>query len=183
MSVHTEDGPFWDLIEQERHRTWRICRALTRSYDEASDLMSDTILAAHKSFPSLRDEGAFRWFLSTIAVRIQRRKRWRARIFVPMEEASHAAYELTSESSYDLDLLVHSLDQLHPREREALVLFELGDLSIKEIQNIQGGSLSGVKSRMNRGRQKLRVMIASDYPGLAQHDDAVLSPVFRLQEL
>jgi DNA-directed RNA polymerase specialized sigma24 family protein len=98
-----EDGSFWNLIDNERHATWRLCRALTRSYDEASDLMSDTILAAHKSFPSLRDQGAFHWFISTIAVRIQRRKRWRSRLFVPLEDAAEASYEMTAESSYDLD--------------------------------------------------------------------------------
>ncbi len=157
-----EHGSFWDLIEQERHATWRLCRALTRSYDEAYDLMSDTMLAAYKSFPALRDKNAFRWFLSTIAIRIQRRKRWRARLFVSIENASQAAYEMTAESSYDLDQLVAALDRLPNREREAIVLFELSGLSIKEIQHIQGGSVSGVKSRMSRARGKLKHLLASE---------------------
>ncbi len=160
----TEDGPFWELIAGERHETWRLCRALTRSYDEAYDLMIDTVLAAYKSFPSLRDKSAFRWFLSTIGVRIQRRKRWRARLFVSLEEANEASYEMTAESSYDLDLLLASLDRLPLREREAIVLFEISGLSIKEIQHIQGGTISGVKSRMSRARRKLKRLLASDYP-------------------
>ncbi len=159
-----EDGSFWELIEKERHATWRLCRALTRSYDEAHDLMSDTILAGYKSFPSLRDKAAFRWFLSTIAVRIQRRKRWRSRLFVSMDDAAEASYEMSAESSYDLDQLVAALDRLPAREREALVLFELSDLSIKEIQQIQGGTVSGVKSRISRARVKLKQMLASDSP-------------------
>ncbi len=160
-----EDGPFWELIDKERHATWRLCRALTRSYDEAYDLMSDTVLAAYKSYPSLRDKAAFHWFISTIAVRIQRRKRWRTRLFVPLEDAAEAAYEMTSESSYDLDQLVAALDRLPLREREAIVLFELSGLSIKEIQHIQGGSISGVKSRLSRARGKLKRLLTSDYPG------------------
>ena len=159
-----EDGQFWGLIEKERHATWRLCRALTRSYDEAYDLMSDTVLAAYQSFPSLRDKAAFHWFLSTIAVRIQRRKRWRARLFVPIENAAEAAYEMTAESSYDLDQLVAALDRLPLREREAIVLFELSGLSIKEIQQIQGGTISGVKSRMSRARGRLKRLLASDNP-------------------
>lgn len=122
------------------------------------------MLAAHKSFPSLRDKAAFHWFLSTIAVRIQRRKRWRARLFVPLEEAKNSTYEMTAESSHDLDLLLSSLDRLPLREREAIVLFEISGLSIKEIQAIQGGTISGVKSRMSRARRKLRHLVASDYP-------------------
>ena len=163
-----QDGPFWELIDSERHATWRLCRALTRSYDEACDLMSDTVLAAYKSYPSLRDQAAFHWFISTIAVRIQRRKRWRARLFVPIEEASDAAYEMTAESSYDLDQLVTALDRLPLREREAIVLFELSGFSIKEIQRMQGGTVSGVKSRMSRARVRLKQLLASDYPGWSE---------------
>jgi RNA polymerase sigma-70 factor (ECF subfamily) len=157
-----DHGSFWELIEKERHAMWRLCRALTHSYDEAYDLMSDTVLAAYKSFPSLRDKAAFRWFLSTIAVRIQRRRRWRGRLFVSIENASEASYEMTAESSYDLDQLVAALDLLPHREREAIVLFELSGLSIKEIQHIQGGTVSGVKSRMSRARIKLKETLSDD---------------------
>jgi RNA polymerase sigma-70 factor (ECF subfamily) len=189
--TQTEDTVFWELIANERHATWRLCRALTRSYDEAYDLMSDTILAAHKSFPSLRDPGAFHWFISTIAVRIQRRKRWRSRLFVPLEDAAEVSYEMMAESSYDLDQLVTALDRLPTREREALVLFELSGLSIKEIQEIQGGSISGVKSRMSRARRKLRQLIASDNPDWSEsltaahnHTQNYFDPsTIRLQEL
>ncbi|HEY3876931.1 MAG TPA: RNA polymerase sigma factor [Candidatus Kapabacteria bacterium] len=184
MSISDEDARFWELIEQERHRTWRLCRALTRSYDDASDLMSDTVLAAYQSFPSLREPGAFRWFLSTIAVRIQRRKRWRSRIFVSLDEARRIAWESTQESSYDLEVLIRSLEQLPAREREALVLFEISGLSIKEIQGIQGGTISGVKSRMNRARQKLHTMVASDAPSAFRTPPKSLLPThIRLQEL
>jgi RNA polymerase sigma-70 factor (ECF subfamily) len=81
-----------------------------------------------------------------------------------MEDAAEASYEMSAESSYDLDQLVAALDRLPAREREALVLFELSDLSIKEIQHIQGGTVSGVKSRMSRARVKLKQMLASDSP-------------------
>ncbi len=183
-----DNSLFWDLIASERHAMWRLCRALTRSYDEAQDLMSDTILAAHKSFPSLRNTSAFHWFISTIAVRIHRRKRWRARLFVPMEAAAESAYEMTCESSYDLDQLIFALDRLPARERESIVLFELSGLSLKEIQEIQGGTLSGVKSRMSRARAKLKLLLASDYPSLRSISHAESNAFFnpgsiRLQEL
>jgi len=38
---------------------------------------------------------------------------------------------------------------------EALILYHISDLSMGEIQKIQGGSLSGVKLRLKRGREKL----------------------------
>jgi DNA-directed RNA polymerase specialized sigma24 family protein len=39
------------------------------------------------------------------------------------------------------------------------VLFELSGFSIEEIREIQGGSISGVKTRLVRGREALRSML------------------------
>jgi len=150
---------FWDLLEVERDRVWQLSYALTGSYDEAYDLASETFLAAYKSFPKLRDTTVFRKFLSTITIRIHRRKRWRARIFAPLLEAEDSLYEMNNESSYDLELLLASLKKLPASQRETIVLFEISGLSLKEIREIQGGSISGVKSRLTRARDNLRRLI------------------------
>jgi len=41
-------------------------------------------------------------------------------------------------------------------QREAIVLFELDGYSLEEIATIQGVTLSAVKTRLARGREKLR---------------------------
>ncbi len=153
---------FWDLLELERERIWQLSFALTGSYDEACDLASETFLAAYKSFPSLRDTTAFRKFLSTITIRLHRRKRWRAKIFRPLQEAENSSYEMTRESSYDLDLLLSALTKLPALQRETIVLFEISGLSQNEIQEIQGGSLSGVKSRLTRARENLKRILIDE---------------------
>jgi RNA polymerase sigma-70 factor (ECF subfamily) len=153
---------FWDLLEIERERVWQLSYALTGSYDEACDLASETFLAAYKSFPTLRDTVAFRKFLSTIVIRLHRRKRWRARIFSPLDEAENSWYEMNNESSYDLDLLLASLKKLPVLQRETIVLFEISGLSLNEIKEIQGGSISGVKSRLTRARENLKRFITDE---------------------
>jgi RNA polymerase sigma-70 factor (ECF subfamily) len=155
----TISDTFWDLLESERERVWQLSYALTGSYDEACDLASETFLAAYKSFPKLRDQTVFRKFLSTITIRLHRRRRWRARIFAPLLEAESSLYEMNNESSYDLDLLLASLKKLPASQRETIVLFEISGLSLKEIREIQGGSISGVKSRLTRARDNLRRLI------------------------
>jgi RNA polymerase sigma-70 factor (ECF subfamily) len=47
------------------------------------------------------------------------------------------------------------LNKMPTKQKEAIVLFEISGLSLNEIHQIQGGSLSGVKSRIGRGRQHL----------------------------
>ena len=43
-----------------------------------------------------------------------------------------------------------------PEQREAIVLFELDGFSIEEIAAMQQVSLSAIKSRLVRGRERLR---------------------------
>ncbi|NJK87832.1 MAG: hypothetical protein HC906_19560 [Bacteroidales bacterium] len=52
-------------------------------------------------------------------------------------------------------LVYEKILSLPEKTSEALILFHISDLSIEEIHKIQGGSLSSVKSRLKRGREKL----------------------------
>jgi RNA polymerase sigma-70 factor (ECF subfamily) len=52
-------------------------------------------------------------------------------------------------------VLDRALARLPEKQREAVILFEISGFSLAEIREIQGGSLSGVKSRIVRGRDNL----------------------------
>ncbi len=150
----TEEPPGWTLAV--------LRSGLTHSREDARDLVSETVLAAHRSFSKLRDHAAFRKSLMTIAIRLYRRQRWRGRIFRDIDEAREIATGGTRESNYDLDLLMQALGKLPELQREAVLLFEISGLSIEEIRIIQGGTLSGVKARLKRGRESLRVLLMDD---------------------
>jgi RNA polymerase sigma-70 factor (ECF subfamily) len=157
--MHEGRPDFWELIAEHRAELWRFTLALTRSRENAKDLISDTVVAAFRSYPKLRDATAFRKFLFTIATRIQRRQKWRQRIFTRAEEGMDHLFEGPSESEHDIEKLMSALNRLPEKQREALVLFELSGFSIEEIREIQGGSISGVKTRLSRGREAVRGML------------------------
>jgi DNA-directed RNA polymerase specialized sigma24 family protein len=50
------------------------------------------------------------------------------------------------------------------------VLFEISGFPLEEIRQLQGGTLSGVKSRLKRGREQLRVWLLEtpDHEGRRQ---------------
>jgi RNA polymerase sigma-70 factor (ECF subfamily) len=68
----------------------------------------------------------------------------------------------TPEASADVALLYEALKRLPAAQRESVVLFEISGLSLQEIRQIQGGSLSGVKSRVTRGRRRLAEILGAD---------------------
>ncbi len=149
----------------------RYCHAMTkddRSAGERSfaedprDLLSDAIVLAYENFEKLRAPEAFLSYIFTTARRLYYRRARRNAIW---ERIGPATRELADERSatpelrLDLDALDRALNRLPEKQREAVVLFEISELSLKEIREIQGGSLSGVKSRIVRGRERLAELL------------------------
>ncbi len=141
----------------------RYCNSMAGDRETARDLMSETLLVGFQHFEQLRDSAAFRAYLFRIAMRINLEWKKRSARQTPLTEELARHLEQTTlsddgraaERSLDAGDLYAALATLPKKQREAVVLFEISGLSLKEIQDVQGGSLSGVKSRIVRGREEL----------------------------
>lgn len=135
----------------------RMSRALAGSKADGDDVLQDALVKAWRAYPRLRDKDRFKpWLLKIIGntwrswLKKRRLKRWLSLDFAhevpaaPMPDPEHA------------DLLRRALQDLPVEQREALVLFELTGASLEDVARIQNASLSAVKSRLARGRTKLR---------------------------
>ncbi|SRR5581483_7514113 len=149
-------------------RLSRYCHAIAKDGNDRSsrehgrDLLSDAILAAYEHFDELRSPEAFTSYIFTTARRIYWRSQRRKKFWAAFgTETNEIADERTPspETVLDLDVLDAALKKLPDKQREAVILFEISELSLKEIRDIQGGSLSGVKSRIVRGRERLAELL------------------------
>ena len=68
----------------------------------------------------------------------------------------------SAEVAMDVQLLYEALDNLPVKQRDAVILFEITGFSLEEIRAMQGGTLSGVKARVARGRRKLAKLLGAD---------------------
>ena len=157
---------FMALLEPCLARLSRYCRAMTRdeqaTAEDGEDLLSDAILLAYENFENLRATEAFPSYIFTTARRLYYRRAKRNAIwerFTPVSREIPDDRWNAAELRLDLDALDRALLALPEKQREAIVLFEISELSLAEIQGIQGGSLSGVKSRIVRGREKLAELL------------------------
>lgn len=146
------------LLETHHAAFVRYVRAMTRDTEQARDIVAETLLIALERFATLREPGSFLFFLIAIA----RRQFWRlskwSRVFLRMETKHEDLFidqSAAADIQPDLRLLHECISHLPAKQREALVLFELAGLSLAEVRDLQGGSLSGVKSRIARARQRL----------------------------
>ncbi|HEX2535560.1 MAG TPA: RNA polymerase sigma factor, partial [Chitinophagaceae bacterium] len=102
------------------------------------------------------------WFFTIITrtfYAAKRKENRKERLFaVLQEEESHFPSVYADDFlSAKETLLQEALHSLTEKERAAILLFELGGFSLTEIQQIQGEkSLSAIKSRLSRTREKLR---------------------------
>lgn len=154
---------------------WRYVYSMMRNTHDAEDIMSETILQAHTSYHSLKHQQAFLSFLFTIARRLIRRQMWKRRLFGTYNEME--AHTIPSSSpmpdmSTDIRIVHEALQSLPIKMREALILFEINGLSLEEIKQVQGDSLSAVKSRLKRGRMKLAELL-KDSPEIESHVNGI----------
>ncbi|HVK40199.1 MAG TPA: RNA polymerase sigma factor [Candidatus Kapabacteria bacterium] len=167
VSSKERQDRFMQLLLPVQKRLEAFCFAMTRNEEEACDLVGETVLRAYEHFAQIRDSEAFLSYLFTIASRLHKRKRWRGRIFgsYDAESAEALPYGGTApDVSADVEKLYDALAQLPDQQREAVVLYEISGLSVAEIQEIQGGSLSSVKMRLSRARKALATILGVDEP-------------------
>ncbi len=190
---------FLELFQPTRERLWRFIRALTHADRTTVDeIMSETVFRVYQRVKHLRDEQAFRSYCFTIARRIAWENAKRARRSIPTDPSDIEEQRdpgSSPETSTDISLLYDMLSELRPKLRETLVLFEIADMSLEEIRTIQGGTLSGVKSRLLRARAQLeeivhrdrqslhstiRLASSTEVPALSSHDQEKVNLLGRL---
>ena len=138
------------------------------SYHDACDLVQRTFLKLWEMRDDLRDDdSAVSGLVFTIAKNL-RKNSWRdgAKLtFVDEihEDAAGATQppeDLPSDTAYLRSRIEQALAQIPPLLREAYTLFQIGELSIREIAHETGVSENLVKVRIHRAKQKLQPLLA-----------------------
>ncbi len=153
---------FLALLEPVYPRLLRYALAMTHDRENARDLVSEAILVALERFDFNRDESGFPGFLYRIVARTYKRWHRRDQRFAIIEESALEAIldpNAMPDVAAEIAIVMTALDRLPPKMKETILLFDIADLSLKEIRNIQGGTLSGVKSRLRRGREMLKSIL------------------------
>ena len=158
--IREKQEQFLDLVEPHKAGLLRFCRALSKTGDTAKDLASEAILITYERFDSIRDKTVIKSYLYTIASRLARTERNIAKRNASYDEASSIEYTGASPDVLtDIHLLQEAMNKLPEKQREAIIMFEISGLSLLEIKDIQGGSLSGVKMRLSRGKEELAKLL------------------------
>ena len=191
-----------DLMEQFQAGTVEAFNILVDRYSErlmhylfgflgdtkrCEDLLQETFLRVYRNRHSYQRIAKFSTWLYTIAGNLARseyRKRKRRRMYsIQSVNRDNEEYELAipdesfspdrhTESTLQDKYIQEALDQIPPDFREVVVLRDIQQLAYDEIAEITGLPMGTVKSRINRGRTKLQMLLKDIYPFLIQPTEA-----------
>jgi RNA polymerase sigma-70 factor (ECF subfamily) len=132
---------------------------------DVDDVLQDVFVRLHRALPQLREEERFgAWMYRVARSAIAENLRQRARHPLTKEEPRELSEPITEDDSSEGECalagyLVPLIARLPSPYREALTLTELEGMTQHAAAEMLGISLSGMKSRVQRGREKLRELI------------------------
>ena len=152
-----DDSAFEALYDAYHRRLLAFCQHMLGSREEAEDVLQHTFLAAYRSLSAGYEVLELKPWLYTIArnrcLSVMRARREE----VELDEGAPATEGLAAEVDRraDLRMLVRDVQRLPPDQRAALVLFEVGDHSHKEIAAVLGVRRDKVKALVFQAREAL----------------------------
>lgn len=161
-SPPTGDAPVEVLYRAYAPYVAAVALRLLGRRDEIDDLVQDVFLAAQRGVAALRDPGAVRGWLATVAVRLARRRlrTRRIRALIGLDRGpgpdEALAPDASPETAAEAAELFARLDELPVPERLAWSLRYLQGEALERVAELCNCSLPTAKRRIAAAHEKMR---------------------------
>lgn len=156
------------LVARELPRVERLLLRILGPRADLEDWVQNVFLEACRALPGFRGESSLSTFIGGITVRVARRamrptawwRRTTAMIDEPAaqgpgpEEALHQAHQLHRARK--------ALERIAPKKRVAFLLWAVEGLSVEEISEMTGASVSATRSQIFYAQKELKKRAAHD---------------------
>lgn len=172
--LYGDPEAFDEVYERFGGLVFQIARRMSGDTATAEDLSQEIFLRIYKYLERFKGKSSLKTWVYSVSInccrsRLSRRSR-RGGVFVDVEEERFDEMPSTGESTdarlarrEAQEVLARALAQLPLAFREAVILRDISDLSYEEIAAVLGLRIGTVRSRIARGRNRLRTLI--DPPG------------------
>jgi RNA polymerase sigma-70 factor (ECF subfamily) len=160
---------FNQLVSQYQDMVYNVAFRILGDGDAAADASQDTFLSAYRAIAKFKG-GSFKSWLLRIATNacydqlrlLQRRPTSSLEaIYTDTDTSSHFVNGRETPEEHALrqelsQIIQQGIQTLPPDQRTTLVLSDVQGMSYAEIAEVTGASIGTVKSRLSRGRARLR---------------------------
>ena len=150
---------FAALVTEHSRSMYRTARAMLPGDADAQDAVGEAVLLAWQGFGELRDPQAARGWLLKITVNCAYALLRRQARVVYVEQPESGAQPGPEEGAWDLWQAVLDLPE---EQRLTVTLYYYEDMSVAQIARILGVAQGTVKSRLSRGRERLRKLLGEE---------------------
>src|SRR5437764_3696585 len=162
-----DERAFEEIMLASERRVALLAWRILGDAEEVKEATQETFLRVFRHLRRFDERQDFFGWLFRIAVNVcrdiekRRRRRW---IFAPFDRAlsiasDHRSADETIAANDDAAMLSRAIDALPPKERLAVILREVEELSTEEVAAILGSSPATVRVQVSKARAKLRVWI------------------------
>ena len=160
------------LVGRYERRVFGLCLGMLRSPAAAEDAAQDAMIAAWRALDGYRGGNFAAWLMRIASNRcrdeLRRRKRRPSTSLDLMVEEHGDAWsppdegrspELAALDAETGRVLLVALEQLPEEQRQVVLMSDVQGLAYREIAEAMDSSIGTVKSRLNRGRARMRQLL------------------------
>ena len=164
------------LVQRYKNPLMNFVYRFLGDYESCTDVVQETMIRLYRNKDSYKSVAKFSTWIYTIAGNLARteyqRRRRRNFFSINSYGEENENYEIPDES-YRPDVITDSgikdkiiqdaLLKVSASYREAVILRDIQELSYEEIAEIMGITVGTVKSKINRGRAQLQILLKDIY--------------------
>lgn len=149
---------FVTLIERNKKSLYKIAKSYLKNEEDIADVIQDTILSAYEHIKELRKTAYFRTWITRILINHCNDLRKQQKRFIPGAlDENHIASEAADNRAF-----CELLEELSEETRPIFLLYYGAGFRVKEIARILDINENTVKSKLQRGREKLKQLFVKE---------------------
>ena len=172
-SVHrfgNSASTFTEIVREYKDRVYSLAYRVLGDHDEADECAQEIFLRIHSSIATFRGEAALSTWIYRVAYNVAidfARKKKRILSHenrgendcppdLPDMRSNPETLAIRNEES---EMIMDALSQIDPDQRGLIIMADIEGKEYEEIREITGLAMGTVKSRIARGRMKLRELL------------------------
>ncbi len=173
LAAQGDSDAFEKLVMPHERMMYALAFRMCRNAEDAKDCLQDSMLRIYKALPNFRGESSLStWFYRIVNnTCLDSHRRRKVRKAESIEKLSQSGWnpvdpapgpQQSAENASLKRALSAGIKTLSPEIRSAVVMRDIQGFSYEEISEVLEINIGTVKSRISRGREKLRgFLIAS----------------------
>jgi len=168
-----------EIVSRYKDRLTNFVFRYAGNYDDCDDIVQETFVKVYVSKHLYREIAKFSTWIYTIAINIAKtraikKSRYKTMSLSEIYDDEEKDFDIPDEArspEKDADSVIQdkfiqkALNSIKEEYRKLVVLRDIEDFSYEEICDMTGLPMGTVKSRINRGREKLQELLKEIYKG------------------